>query len=236
MRVVNLFAGPGAGKSTTAAGLFHVLKRDGENVELVGEYAKDLVWEGRLDVLRDQIYVLGKQHQRIARLRGKVDIAIVDSPLLLCRVYVRHALPEPHQIELRYAIAQTALEAYRTFDNLNVFIERAKPYIKVGRGQSEDEARGLDAEIRGMLDEVGVPYEVVRGDAQAVENIQALLYDRAGRLKRACHRCGTPTAALTAGGFPECDRCFDARGGGVLFQAESHGGRGCGREDCPTCV
>jgi hypothetical protein len=38
--VVNLFGGPGTGKSTTASGVFYHLKRDNRNVELVQEYAK----------------------------------------------------------------------------------------------------------------------------------------------------------------------------------------------------
>jgi dephospho-CoA kinase len=34
MRVINLAAGPGAGKSTTAAGLFNIMKLKGLKVEL----------------------------------------------------------------------------------------------------------------------------------------------------------------------------------------------------------
>jgi len=39
-KVINLFAGPGAGKSTTAAGLFAEMKRANVDVELVTEYVK----------------------------------------------------------------------------------------------------------------------------------------------------------------------------------------------------
>ena len=46
-RVVNLFAGPGSGKSTTASGLFHLLKLDNKKTELVTEYAKDAIYEQR---------------------------------------------------------------------------------------------------------------------------------------------------------------------------------------------
>lgn len=47
MKVINLFGGPGIGKSTLAAGLFEHMKIAGFNVELVNEYAKDMVWEQR---------------------------------------------------------------------------------------------------------------------------------------------------------------------------------------------
>ena len=43
MIVVNLFAGPGSGKSTTCAGLFSKLKLAGIYCEMVLEYAKELV-------------------------------------------------------------------------------------------------------------------------------------------------------------------------------------------------
>lgn len=43
--VVNLFGGPGCGKSTTMARLFADLKTRGLNVEMVSEFAKDLVYE-----------------------------------------------------------------------------------------------------------------------------------------------------------------------------------------------
>ncbi len=48
LKVINLWAGPGAGKSTTAAGLFNLMKIRGYNVELVTEFAKEMVYEGRL--------------------------------------------------------------------------------------------------------------------------------------------------------------------------------------------
>lgn len=41
MKVINLFAGPGSGKSTTCAGVFSKLKLAGVNCEMALEYAKD---------------------------------------------------------------------------------------------------------------------------------------------------------------------------------------------------
>ena len=51
MIVVNLFAGPGSGKSTTCAGVFAKLKLAGVNCEMALEYAKDKVWEERIKYL-----------------------------------------------------------------------------------------------------------------------------------------------------------------------------------------
>jgi predicted ATPase len=60
LKVINLYGGPGTGKSTTAAALFALMKREGYNVELVTEFAKDLVWTERNKELGDQIYIFGK--------------------------------------------------------------------------------------------------------------------------------------------------------------------------------
>ena len=53
MKVINLFAGPGTGKSTTAAGLFYKMKSKGYMVELVTEFAKDLVYQESFFRLKD---------------------------------------------------------------------------------------------------------------------------------------------------------------------------------------
>ena len=46
--VVNLFAGPGTGKSTAAAQIFQALKWQRFSCELVTEFAKEKVWEESL--------------------------------------------------------------------------------------------------------------------------------------------------------------------------------------------
>ena len=44
-KIVNLYGGPGTGKSTTAAALFAEMKIRGVNCEYIQEYAKDKAWE-----------------------------------------------------------------------------------------------------------------------------------------------------------------------------------------------
>lgn len=53
--IVNIYGSPSAGKSTTAAGVFYELKRNGIRCELVTEYAKSKVWEESYKVLNDQL-------------------------------------------------------------------------------------------------------------------------------------------------------------------------------------
>ena len=83
LKVINLFAGPGAGKSTTRAGLFYLMKQNRYNVEETTEYAKDLTRDKDVSILSDQLYILAKQNRKLNRLQGKVDYALTDAPLLL---------------------------------------------------------------------------------------------------------------------------------------------------------
>lgn len=161
-RVVNLFAGPGAGKSTTAAGVFSLLKLHGVSCELVTEYAKDLTWGEDRASLRCQPHVFGEQLRRMERLRGKVDIIVTDSPLLLSIVY--WSFRESYIDEL-------VNNAFNSFTNINFKIERVKPFVQAGRNHSEEEARNLDQEIEDLLEELYHPYFKVFGDELAINSI-----------------------------------------------------------------
>ena len=58
---------------------------------------------------------------------------------------------------------------------MNFFLERVKPYVPVGRNQSEDEARRIDVATRDLLSRLQVPFETILGDAQAASRIFARL-------------------------------------------------------------
>ena len=49
--VINAFGGPGAGKTTACMEIAATLKKRGLVAEYVQEYAKELAWEGRNDLL-----------------------------------------------------------------------------------------------------------------------------------------------------------------------------------------
>lgn len=164
MKVINLFSGPGAGKSTMRAGIFHHLKSDGLNVEEVTEYAKDITWEGTQILLADQLFVLANQNRRLERLRNKVTMAISDSPLLLSINYVN-----PTYLPLHFQ--NLAFELWNTYDNVNFFINRTKDYNPSGRNQTEDEAKQIDLDIKNMLIRLDVPFVEVTGDSNGLKFI-----------------------------------------------------------------
>jgi hypothetical protein len=160
--VVNLFAGPGAGKSTTAAGVFFELKSRGVNCELAAEYAKDLCWEERHRTFTDQIYIFGKQYHRIHRLLGQVACIITDSPILLTPVY---------DGEKRATLEKLAVEEHNKMWTYNAFLKRRKVFNPKGRNHDLEESQGLDMLIADMLWKHQVPFETFEGTPEGKDKI-----------------------------------------------------------------
>jgi hypothetical protein len=154
--VVNLFAGPGAGKSTGATYIFSKLKMLGIDAEYVSEFAKDKVWEENERVFHSQFYITGKQSWKILRCNGKVDVIITDSPILLGAMY---SDDNPLLIPaIKYE--------FDKYDNVNLFIQRAKKYNPNGRNQTENEAKEIDDKIIDFLNANNVRYRTIFGNEE----------------------------------------------------------------------
>lgn len=137
MFLINLFGSPGSGKSTAAAHIFSFLKSKHVKTELVGEFAKELIYLGNEIQLVNQVYIMGSQYRKQKDLeRYGVDVAISDSPLQLQLTYCRgkHYYNE---------IVSLVNKLQTEFNNLNVYITRAAPYQMHGRMQTEEEADAL---------------------------------------------------------------------------------------------
>jgi len=165
MIVVNFYAGPGAGKSTLAALLFSELKLREMNVELVTEFAKDLTWDESFKQLSDQIFVFANQLHKLNRVKGKVDIAIVDSPLPLSFIYGTAGY-----LDLDSAFGSLIMEQYNSFNNLNFLVKRKKKYIQSGRSQNVEEANVLDLEVEYLLsNKLKLPYTEIPGNRYGLD-------------------------------------------------------------------
>lgn len=156
--IINLYGGPGTGKSTSAAQLYALLKQQGENAELVREYVKDWAWEKRDISTYDQIYLLGKQSRRESMLYDKVDWIVTDSPVLMGTYYAQLFCPlwvseGVRTLSLAF-YHQAAEDKHR---HVHVFLKRSKPYVAAGRYQSEDEAKEIDIGVRRMLKDLRFP-------------------------------------------------------------------------------
>jgi tRNA uridine 5-carbamoylmethylation protein Kti12 len=96
--VINIFGSPCSGKSTTAAGVFYLLKQMGKNVEMSLEYVKDCVYDGNKYPFTDQIYVFANMLKRLRQYDGKVDFVVTDAPLLMNHIYGTNESCEFHRL------------------------------------------------------------------------------------------------------------------------------------------
>lgn len=156
--IISLYGGPGAGKSTSAAYMYYLLKAAGENAELVREYVKDWAWEGRKIDTYDQIYFLGKQVRKESMLLGKVKWLVTDSPIFMnyyyAQLYCTRKLAQGVSGAVLAYYDQTLEEGHK---HHHILLQRTNPYNKEGRYQSEEEALEIDDGVERMLRHLKIP-------------------------------------------------------------------------------
>lgn len=163
-QVINIFAGPGAGKSTTAAAVFAEMKKRHLDVELVTEYAKELLAEERMNVLlEDQLYITAKQARRIKRVENKFQYIVTDAPI------VQGLLYKPHDYFTGFE--PLIVEIFKTYNNHNFFLACRTKYDKNGRYQSEQEAIEIDSKLMDILTRHDISFDVIDDLNQAGEII-----------------------------------------------------------------
>lgn len=156
--VINLYGGPGTGKSTGAAFLYHQLKIQHINAELVREYVKEWAWDSRTISMYDQIYFLGKQTRKESMLYGKVDWIVTDAPIMMILYYAQKYC----SVSVSEGVRAAVLALYRQcaddgINHYHVLLNRNSPYQSEGRYQSEKEALEMDEEIRKLLVSLKIP-------------------------------------------------------------------------------
>ena len=176
MKIINLFGGPGSGKTTLAYYLAYRFKQAGFRAELVGEAAREIIYDRNppdpdtggvaRQLIDNQFLISGLQSERIQRLfRHNVEVAIADSPLRMGLLYVK-------EHEMRWAL-QAAITAFdKDFQHQrNVFVNRTPgKYDQESRAQNEAEATELDDKIRALIGHQIGDYETHWGH-------EALLFD-----------------------------------------------------------
>lgn len=150
--VINAFAGPGAGKTTSCLEVAEKLKKQGFVTEYVQEYAKELVYDNNLIMLdghyEHQFDILKEQVKRINRLYGKVDFILTDSPVLLNNTY----LNEDKSTNNYVTYCENVKKIYTLYDNFNYFVERDKSaFEEEGRIHNLEQSIVIDDELKNTL-------------------------------------------------------------------------------------
>lgn len=158
IRRVNLYAGPGAGKTTTARGLAYFLGRNGHNVELVREYIKDWAYLKRVPLSFEQEFLFSNQlHLEDFLLNRGVGVVISDSPIPMNIAYSKR-----YDFEGWSDLLALADKFERRFPSLNIFLSRAGiEYKQNGRYETPEQAMWMDNFILNFLEQTKTKYVVM---------------------------------------------------------------------------
>lgn len=177
--LINLFGGPGAGKTVAAMELAVGLKKLGYEVEYLPEYAKQLYYEDQKEMLdgslEHEIEIISEIYNRLMIYNGKVDVIVSDSALLQSVNYVK-------TMEAKKAMLDVAYDYHRQFRNINYFVARNHNFKEEGRVHSLEESLAIDNEIYNFMEEIEA-IDIIddRNDKQSINrqifNIAILLED-----------------------------------------------------------
>ena len=169
-KVINFVASPSSGKSLMAALIFSELKMKHYRAEYVQEYAKTLVWQGRLDELANQYNVSLEQYRMIKSVDGKVEYICLDSPLLLGLYYNRYHEDNVCDIP---KTERMILSKMSEFENIYIFLDRNTefPYETEGRIHTEEQSRVIATQLLELLDTLGIKYRRFKSDRSNVKEI-----------------------------------------------------------------
>jgi 2-phosphoglycerate kinase len=176
-KIVNLFGGPGIGKSSIANGLTYKLKKKHITCDNPYEFPKVLAWDENHSAIKDQLYVLANQHRGIVKSFGKVDYIILDSPIILSLVYrsVYKGLEYPATL-YGDSFDKMVLDIHNQYDTLNILLKRTDGgFNEKERYQTIDESKMLDEEIEKTLTTHNIPYITIEVGDETVNDILKIL-------------------------------------------------------------
>lgn len=153
---ISITGGPGVGKSVLAAWIYQEMKsRFGSSIELVREWVKTWAWQGIIPESWDRLYMFAKQlRSEDIVLRSGMHI-VTDCSLLTAIGYMQyHSAPCCSEcIDL--------LEKFNAeFPSIEVYVERAVPYKREGRYETEQQLARVDALMYNLW--MGVQYDKIK--------------------------------------------------------------------------
>lgn len=152
--IINLFAGPGAGKGKAAQKIVETLKGKGIAAAYVPGPQKEVLKKrpkqlDRSSQMQKQLY--GLQKQKLKKEAENSKVIVTDSPLSVYPLFVRKPDKE---------FSKNIIKDFRKDKNLNIYLERGPEYKKENRKESLRESEDLDFSIWQMLKQFRIPFMI----------------------------------------------------------------------------
>ena len=179
-KIINLFGGPGIGKSSIASGLTYKLKKKHITCDNPYEFPKVLAWDENHSAIKDQLYELANQHRGIVKSFGKVDYIILDSPILLSLVYrsVYKGSEYPATLYESEHFDKLVLDIHNQYDSINIVLDRGEGHHNnKERYQSLEESQELDKKIEETLIKNNIPYHKIKVGKNTLNKISKLIHN-----------------------------------------------------------
>jgi hypothetical protein len=175
LRVINLFAAPGVGKSALAGRVFGLAKAAHISIDHVTEHAKELSkTRAKWVLVQDQLKVFAEQHHRqMASELAGYEWLVTDSPLQLSKFYCNQP----------YFASFPALvdDAWQCFENYNFLLYRdmeKSPFEREGREHDLEGSLEVGRRMPQWLRDHGVDLTLIDLDRQgATDVLQRVLPD-----------------------------------------------------------
>lgn len=176
--LISLIGGPGSTKSTTAAGLYKLMKYYHHPTMFIQEFATQLVLEKRYEDLKHQDYILTIQDRGYrTAFSGGVEYVVTDTCLLLNLIYMK----APGAIQLPSGYPDHLVDMFNQYTNKVFFINRpkVKEFQTYGRMHNEEQSMELDQQILDLLIQKRIPFDIINADFDADKAIYNRLFPHA---------------------------------------------------------
>ncbi len=174
-KIINLFGGPGIGKSSIASGLIYKLKKRHISCDNPYEFPKLLAWDDNYSAIQDQLYVLANQHRGIVKSYNKVDYVVLDSPILLSLVYKNLYNGNNYPSSLYGKLFEDmVLDLHKKYDNINIFLNRNTEEFSFNnkeRYQNIEESIAIDTQIKKLLTDNSINFTEIEVGNKTVKKI-----------------------------------------------------------------
>lgn len=153
---VDIYGGPGTGKSIQQALVFARLKMWGVDAVMSMEAAKRYVYS-KSEEIHTQEGLFGDQLRELELFNGKVDVIVCEAPLLFNIIYDK-MYSKTENKDFHRSVANVYNDRFR---HLEFLLTRVHDYSQDGRYQDEKGAREVDNMIRQVLKDCGrTPIEI----------------------------------------------------------------------------